>query len=220
MASDRDARLEEARQACLAERYETAYSIYEDLLQRSPSDTETLRSYGRAKYRAYHDLDQAADLFARALALAPDSIDSILWLAELSSMGYGPGYKAAADLYHRAIALDPKAVDAYIGLGMLIHTPSKSVSQTEAIAAFREAVRLDPDRADAHLDLAMALLEAGERQEARAELLDARALLEEAGNRRMSEAIEATIQRLDRGERITSTLYRNLSPRFRWPEDA
>lgn len=153
-----DMRLNHARQACRRSDYQAAYAIYEALLQSNPEDPAVLLDYGRAKYQEYVDLAQATALFERALAVHPESVDTLLWLADLYALGYGRGYAAAAELYRRAIELDPQAVDAYIGLGMLHRAPGAPLRLDEAISAFRTATRIDSRRGDAHVDLGMALL--------------------------------------------------------------
>jgi tetratricopeptide (TPR) repeat protein len=67
----------------------------------------------------YVDLESANQLFERALALEPTSVQSLLWLGYLNAPGDRHGYASALDYYRRAVELDPNATDAYIGIGML-----------------------------------------------------------------------------------------------------
>lgn len=212
---DRDQRLEQARQICARGDFAVAYTLYETLLRTYPDDPEVLQAYGRAKYQEYDDLEQAAALFARAYAAAPESVESLLWLADLAALGYGPGYERAAELYHQAIQLDPEAVDAYLGLGMLHRTPDRPVSLDDAVAAFQRATQLAPQRADAQLDLGMALIEAGQRQAAREPLRVGAGLLRAAGNERQAQSVQTLLDRLERDEPITATVYTLDSPRYR-----
>ena len=214
--NSRDMRLDQARQACRRSDYRTAYAIYEALLQSDPEDPVALLDYGRAKYQEYVDLDQATTLFERALAADPQSVDTLLWLADLYALGYGRGYAAAAELYRRAIELDPQVVDAYIGLGMLHQAPGAPVRLDEAISAFRTATRIDSRRGDAHVDLGMALLQASDRPAAQRELLTAERLLSASGNQRQAAGLRVLLDRLERNEPITSIVYSLDSPRYRW----
>jgi tetratricopeptide (TPR) repeat protein len=215
--TDREAQLRRARQACRDEDFQTAYAIYDRLLGADPDDAEVLREYGRARYAEYADLEGAARLFQRALAVEPQSVETLLWLGDVASLGYGPGYAGAAESYRSAARLDPAAVDAYVGLGMLSRSPGAPVSRAEAVEALRTAARLDPHRADAHADLAALLLEQGDRSGALDALRTARRLLAEAGEDSRAASLQSLVEQLERGEPVTTTVLFNDSPRLRWP---
>jgi tetratricopeptide (TPR) repeat protein len=196
--------------------FSAAYTVYEALLHERPDDPDVLFDYGRAKYAEYIDLDGAAELFERARTAQPESVETLLWLGDLCSLGYGRGYDAAAELYRKAIQLEPRAVDAYIGLGLLHRTPGSRVALADAITAFGAAVDVDDRRPDAHLNLGVALIEAGRSDEASAELVAAHRLLVAEGQQRQATGIMGLINRLQRGEPVKSFAYTNQSPRYRW----
>jgi tetratricopeptide (TPR) repeat protein len=215
--TDRESQLARARQACRDQDFQTAYAIYDRLLGADPDDAEVLREYGRARYAEYTDLEGAARLFERALAVEPRSVETLLWLGDVASLGYGPGYAGAAESYRAAARLDPRAVDAYVGLGMLHRSPGAPVGQAEAIEALRTAARLDPRRADAHADLGALLLEQGDRSGALEALRTAQRLLAEAGEESRAAGLQSLVGQLERGEPVATTVLFNDSPRLRWP---
>ncbi len=213
--SDTSESLDLAREAVQRGDYAAAYSIYDGLLIDHPDDPDLLRDYGIAKYEEYADLAEAARLFERALAADPRSVETLLWVADLYSLGYGRGYQAAADTYRTAIQLEPEAADAHVGLGLLHRAPSRPVTLEEAIAAFREATRIDPQRADSHLDLGAALIEAGQHEPAAEELREAQQLLRARGEMRQAQGIESLLERLSANQPIKSIALSYQSPRYR-----
>lgn len=215
---DRKTGLEQARQACLARDYRAAYSLYDELLKEFPGDPAVLLDYGRAKFREFADLEQSARLLLQAVEADPDAIDALLWLAEVSAMGYGQGYAKAASLYQRVLKLDPQCVDAYIGLAMLYRAPSSPVTQQDALAAYRKAAQLAPQRIDVHHNLGYSLAEAGDSDAAQREFLTTVQLLRTAGREPEAPALQAVLEQLQRQEPLKSWGYRNESTRFNWPE--
>lgn len=212
--------MEHALAAVRRRDYAMAYQHYTAALRERPDSVEALMAFGRATYWEYVDLEAAATLFGRARARAPDALEPLLWAAEVYSMGYGEGYKAAADLYRRAIQLYPTDVDAYIGLGMCLHSPGDPVSLPEAVQAYRTALQLDPQRLDALYNLGNVLIEAGERAQARETFVQAQQVLVRTGAHaeRDIHRIQELIDRLDRHEDFTSHVYTHGSMRFRWPD--
>jgi tetratricopeptide (TPR) repeat protein len=213
----RESQLARAREACRDGDFQTAYAIYDRLLGAGPDDAEVLREYGRARYAEYADLEGAARLFERALAVEPRSVEALLWLGDVASLGYGPSYAGAAQSYRTATHLDPQAVDAYGGLGMLHRSPGTPVSAAEAVEALRTAAQLDPHRADARAGLGMLLLEQGDRSGALDASRAAQRLLAEAGEGSRAAALQSLVGRLERGEPATTAVLFNDSPRLRWP---
>jgi tetratricopeptide (TPR) repeat protein len=214
--TERDTLRQQAHEACLQEDYVTAYALYEELLQVYPEDAEILLDYGRAVYREYADLDKAACLFEQALEREPDSVELLLWLADIGATGYGPGYKAAVNLYQRVIELDPCNVDAYVGLGLQYHAPSVSMTSEEATQAFRKATQLDAQRADAHLDLGMLLLDTTDTPAARKEFLVTVNLLNTTGKKKLAKSVQQLIDQIERQEPIKNRFRLNLSSRYLW----
>lgn len=207
---------EQARQAVIQGDFTTAYRLYEELLQSYPDDVGVLFDYGRAKYREYSDLNQAALLFQRMLEQQPDALDALLWLADVSSLGYGLEYAGAASVYRQIIAFAPTCVEAYTGLGMLYKNPGSPVPLEEALASYRQAVLLKPASAIAHSNLGYLLLEAGRIDEAIDELSEAVNLHQFAGVR--AENLRQDIERLQRHEPVKRRAYFNESSRYGWPE--
>src|SRR5262249_9762027 len=107
-------------------------------------------------YLEYTDLEQATQLFERAVNINPNSIPALLWLADLYALGYGKGYNAELITYKQVIQLTPHVVDPYIGIGMLHQAPPSPVNLKEALEAFQTATHIAPQRADAHINLGMA----------------------------------------------------------------
>jgi tetratricopeptide (TPR) repeat protein len=219
-----DARLVEAREAVHRHEYALAYRLYEGALQERPESLQAPLDFGRAKFREYEDLEGATTLFERALALAPESVEVLLWTAYFYSLGYGPGYgtanyAAAAALYRQALHLDPQSVDAYIGLGLSHGSPGHPVSLPEAIDAYRTASQLDPTRRDAFSNLGNALIEADEREQARVALTKAHQLFAQHGDETRVNSIQQLLDRLDRNEDITGFAYMYDSKMFRWPDE-
>lgn len=215
---ERETSLNNAHHAYLNKDYVTAYALYEELLKAFPNDPQILCEYGKAKYREYDDLEKAAQLFLQALEAYPYSVETLLWLGDLSSLGYGPGYSKAASLYQQAIQLDPRSVDAYIGLGMLRRTPSVSLTLQEAMASFRKAVQLDPQRIDAHFNLGISLLEEGDQSGAQDELQAVVDLLIVAGQKQQAKNIQNLLDQLKRKEPTKFRGYWNLSPRYQYTQ--
>lgn len=207
--------LEQAHQSWAQGDFKAAYELYEQLLLTASNDVEVLCEYGHAKYFEYTDLEQATRLFERAVNIDPNSIPALLWLGDLYALGYGKGYSAALNAYQRVIQLNPRVVDAYIGVGMLHRAPSSPVSLKDAIEAFHTATQLDPRRADAHINLGMALIQYGDRQNARNELEIGEKLLAQSGAHRQARGIQAVRKKLEGNQPVTSVAYSNLSPRYK-----
>jgi len=98
---------------------------------------------------------------------------------------------------------------------MLHLAPSSPVSLKDAIEAFHTATQLDPQRADAHINLGMALIQYGDRQNARHELEIAEKLLAQSGAHRQARGIQAVRKKLEADQPVTSVAYSNLSPRHK-----
>jgi len=211
--AERKKALERAHQYWEQGNFQEAYEMYEHLLRDVPNDTEILREYARAKYSEFDDLEQATQLFERAVAAEPNaSISALLCLAQLYSWGYGKGYKAALGVYQRVIELDPHSVDAYIGIGMLYGRPSSPVTREERIEAYRMATQIAPQRVDVHLNLGMALIEDRDRKNARKELEVAEELLVKSRDHQWAQDVKVMRQKVETNQSITSFAYGNSSP--------
>ncbi|HTY17343.1 MAG TPA: tetratricopeptide repeat protein [Myxococcota bacterium] len=110
-------------------------------------------------------LDAAAEQFAAAAALAPDSAEAQYDFGlVLRQRGDRP---AAVTALRRAVALDPGVAKSQLALGTLLLETGDAAGAREALQA---AVRLTPESADARERLGVALLEIGELDDAEAEL--------------------------------------------------
>ncbi len=207
---------EQARQAVIQGDFTKAYHLYEELLRTYVNNADILLDYGRAKYREFSDLNQAAVLFQRILEQQPDSLDALLWLADVSSLGYGPGYAGAANLYRQIIALAPGCVEAYSGLGMLYKNPGSPVTLEEALTSYRQALILKPANAITHSNLGYLLLDAGQIEEAIDELSEAVRLHQIANVNTRN--LQKDIEQLQRHEPVKRRAYFNDSTRYEWPE--
>lgn len=213
--NERKKLLEQAHQNLAQSNFKATYDFYEQVLLITPNDAEVLQEYGQAKYFEYTDLEQATQLFERAVNVDPNSIPALLWLGDLYALGYGKGYSAALSTYQQVLQLNSRVVDAYIGIGMLHRAPSSPVKLKDAIEAFHTATHLDPERPDTHVNLAMALIEDGDRQNAREELEIAEKLLVQSGEHRQARGIQAVRKKLEANQPVTSVAYSNLSPRYK-----
>jgi hypothetical protein len=99
-----------------------------------------------------------------------------------------------------------------IGIGMLHRRPTLSLTLKDRIEAFRMAAQIAPHRADVHMNLGTALIEAGDRENARKELELAEKLLIQSGDHRLAQSIRIDIQKLKKKQPITSFAYINTSP--------
>jgi tetratricopeptide (TPR) repeat protein len=108
-------------------------------------------------------VDEAAQLYRRALEQDPDLVAAIINLANIR---YAKDELAEAQaLYERAIGLDPTYFEAYFNLGNIHHDHGRYL---DAEACYREALGLNPTYADAHFYLAVTLEKMGRSADARA----------------------------------------------------
>ena len=216
----REERLARARQAVQEGNFPLAYAMDDALLEASPNDALVLREYGQARYAEYDDLEGAAQLFERALRAEPDSGPTMLWLADVSSLGYGRGYDGAEPALYREVArLQPREVDAYVGLGLLARTPGGPVPVDEACAGVyhrrrdRSPARRRP-RQSGDVALGARAARRGEGSPVRRLAAPQRARPGEPRGNRSSAALDA----IERGEAPEGTVRTNDSPRLSWPE--
>jgi len=106
-------------------------------------------------------LDQAGDLYLRALTAAPANTDALHLLAVLR-LQQGR-HSEAIELNKKAIATKPDYPAAHANLGVALIALGKL---DEAVAAFRQAVTIKPDFVEAHCNLATALRHLGKLDEA------------------------------------------------------
>jgi tetratricopeptide (TPR) repeat protein len=102
-----------------------------------------------------------ADLFARALELAPDSGPLNLAVARFEMAK--KNYVAAEAHLHKAIELWPQSAEAHHALATIDILQKKPA---DAVAAAREAVRLAPDSIESQMALGTALVSTGQYKDA------------------------------------------------------
>jgi TolB-like protein/lipoprotein NlpI len=118
-----------------------------------------------ASVRMDYDWDwRGAEASARrALELAPGN-PYVLRIAGVLAVNQDR-FEEAADLDRRALELDPLSAAGYHNLGRVLHAADRL---TESEQAFRKALELAPQRVLTHAELALALLDQGRGEEARA----------------------------------------------------
>ena len=135
---------------------------YKQLLNTYPDNALVFREYGRALYAEW-DLSEATEIWNHAYALEPDSSVTLLYLGNLSSMGYGQDYPRALPLYQRVLEIDASdsyaCFEAWTGIGMLYGAPRSGVNYQTSIDAFLEAAKLRPQCQIPHKNVAMRYFE-------------------------------------------------------------
>lgn len=141
-------------------RLDQAELLYRDILRQDPHNVTALRMLGllAMKLEQYRD---AAQLFERAVALAPDFYPAWLDLGRAQTETLELE-KAVASM-RRAIALEPGRAAGYLGLANAL---SRSSRIQEAVEAYERAIGLSPAQAGTYLGLGNALKTIGRQQEA------------------------------------------------------
>ncbi len=106
-------------------------------------------------------LDEAIDLYGRAVAQKPDYAEAHNNLG--NALGEANRHAEAAESLARAAALRPDLAAIHSNLGLAL---ARLARFSEAAASHRRALELQPDLAQAHNNLGMALRELGEPEEA------------------------------------------------------
>ncbi len=125
-------------------------------------DAESLKELGNAR-KAAGDLEGAAEIYRRSLALQPDYLPCLynlgLVLHELKRV------EEAERCFRRVVELDPRDADALMHLGALLDGRSRF---EEAEEVHRAVVELRPENAQLHYRLAFARKQIGRIHEAAA----------------------------------------------------
>jgi tetratricopeptide (TPR) repeat protein len=158
--------LDEIEHLIGAGHYREAISLCRDELSHKPEEPQTLYLLAVAHYKCeeYIETTQALE---RIIETHPDDVSALLFLARMSSWGYGDGYSRAIDIYRHVLALNEKEINAYIGLALTRRSPETQISIEESIGLLEQALRIDPSRPEVHNNLAYAYWEAGEYQQAK-----------------------------------------------------
>lgn len=108
-------------------------------LQASPKDLNALLLLGRTQVRRFKD-EQAEYSFKRALAIKPDWVDALGYLADLYMCV--PKYAEAEKAFRRITELAPNFGGAYAGLAQALRPVGRI---EEAVTAARRAFELEPE---------------------------------------------------------------------------
>jgi len=134
-----------------AGRFDDARAKYEKAVAIEPRVPDAYLFWGRRKNER-GDSAGAAELFARALTLAPDSVPAMVGLAAASErMGAIP---KALDLYERAVRSAPRDVPARMGLGAMELGYARP---EDALREFRAVVEIVPAYPRGYLGVATCL---------------------------------------------------------------
>ncbi len=126
--------------------------------RRGSRSPEADRAFARAQSEHQAGrLDDAQELYKRALAIDPDHGDSLHYLGVLNHQT-GESERALA-LITQALMLNDHNADAHHNIGLILGGLGRT---DEAIEHYRRALTLRPDYADAHTNLAAELLTKGD----------------------------------------------------------
>jgi tetratricopeptide (TPR) repeat protein len=159
MGTNADA-LRQARQLHEAGELGQAESLYGQLLEADPAQSEVLFLLG-VVCGQQNRLDEALAYYRRALALRPSDA-KVIFHVGLTCQSLGQQEEAAEHFRH-ALRIRPDLAAAYFSLG---NTHLHFGQLDEAIRQYRQAIRLQPTLGPAFLNLANALQQQGHLQEA------------------------------------------------------
>ena len=135
---------------------DSTLSVADNLLKRDPRDADALTWRGRALL-ALHRPGEAAQSFAAALAVAPDTPDASRGLARArSDIGDAAGAETA---WRDALAHHPSDTGAQAGLAVSLDLQDR---HTEAQGVYRTLLAAHPDDAAVRSDLGLSLALSGQ----------------------------------------------------------
>jgi tetratricopeptide (TPR) repeat protein len=130
-----------------------AERLYQAILADVPAHHDALFRLGLLRARA-EQMDDAVDLFKRAIEAEPASADALLWLGvALAELGR---HEEALTYYQKGLSINPDHAVGHCGLGALLRNCGRI---DEAITHFERAIAIKPDFAAAHCALADILQE-------------------------------------------------------------
>jgi tetratricopeptide (TPR) repeat protein len=159
MPSD-DRTIETAQRLMMQGHLIEAERLYRDLLAKAPDDLFALEGLGVVLYQQERG-EEAADIFARGVAIDPRSVRFQANLGE--ALRTVRRFDEARDHLDKAVAIDPKNVPAWNSVGLLAFGLGQ---YNVAERAYRLAIRLDPRFVRAQVNLAATLLALGRSGEA------------------------------------------------------
>ncbi len=191
--------------SCTTDNFKAEVGVADALMRRDLLD-EALPYYRRAiehplDYSVFNqlgillakqgNLDEAVDLFRRAVKTEPNSFQPHVNLG--LALAVTNQFDESQEEFRRALEIDPKGVNAHCGLALLLRREGRP---DEARAEYERALELDPRNAAAHVDLASLLVQQGDIPGAQSHFEAALAI--DSNNR----AARAGLERLPRGGQV------------------
>ncbi len=144
-------------------RYEEARQILNELLEKSPDDTDALNCLGVVLWQM-KQLPESVYVLERALKLEPaypQARNNLgIALYELKR------YDEAVNVWRQALSLKPDYPEAHYNMGVALY---QSGLYDQAVEAYKECLTYAPNDANAHNNLGLALLRLGNKAEALAQ---------------------------------------------------
>jgi tetratricopeptide (TPR) repeat protein len=128
---------------------------YETILAQAPAHHDALLGLGLLRGRAKR-MNEAVDLFRRAVEVEPTSVRGLLWLG--AALGDLARHEEGLVCYQKALSINPDNAMAHWGLGAMLR---KCGRVEEAMSQFERAITIKPDFAAARCALADSLQELG-----------------------------------------------------------
>lgn len=147
-----------------AEYFDAAEACFVNAATLASSDMRWPYYRGHALRRGNHT-EQAAEAFTRALALQPNHVPSLVWLAEMRLASNRPD--EAQRLLDTAHAVEPQSGAVLYGLG---RAALAQQDYANAVKRLEAALAIAPTATRIHYPLALAYREIGNRQQAEAHL--------------------------------------------------
>jgi protein O-GlcNAc transferase len=158
--------VERAEERARASDYAAAERLYREVLAEGPADADVLHGLGITCWLQGHAEDAIAAVRA-AIALRPAFVEA---MNNLGAMLVAEGQVAeAVNAFHGAIAHRPSWTAPLVNLGNAYHNDNRF---DEALEAYRRAIALEPGNGDVHHLIASALGRHGQREGARAHLVE------------------------------------------------
>jgi tetratricopeptide (TPR) repeat protein len=147
-----------------AEYYDAAEVCFENARTLAPRDRRWPYFLGHV-YRLENDPARAISAFEQALALSPDEVPALVWLADMHLAQSRP--EAAEPLLTRARSLEQESGAVRFGLGRVALARNDFAG---AVTHLERALQLAPQASSVHYPLALAYRGLGRRAEAEAHL--------------------------------------------------
>ena len=141
------------------ERDKAAIAEYREIIEIDPQNGDALAKLGKMLLRKL-EVDEAAQAFSQSLAVAPDTADALLGLADCRRrQGMDKEVKA---LLYDALTVDLTPVQAAEALGTLGALALEDHDYARAAQMLQQSVSLDPNMATTYVSLAAAFTALGQ----------------------------------------------------------